>query len=134
MEIAELAYLKSIEAYPTFVYYDVSVPPQGTIHAYMHIPEEYVFHVRQEVHDVAVDVFEHQCFKDGKEILPRTRIGGATMTLKYDFIVYGEWHGIVRNIVDEWERFRLRVDYDVYPRKEYFKELELAKRKRKIIK
>jgi len=101
--------------YPSHIAYKVLVPAKESVEAWLRVPDDFVYIVPGEIHDVPVDVFTHRCEKDGFPILPETLIDGTSMALNYPFpmLVEDHWHGIVKNVSDKDEIFRLRVPFVV---------------------
>jgi len=103
--------------YPSHITYRVLVPAKETIEAILAVPPKYVYIVPGEIHDVPVDVFTHKCLKDGFQILPETLIDGTSMVINYPQprLVEKHWYGVVKNVTDADEIFRLRVPLLVVP-------------------
>lgn len=108
---------KVYDIYPSHIHYRTLVPVGEMIKVRLKVPERYAYIVIGEIHDVPSEYFIHECWKDGKLVLPPTLIDNTSMQLTYaePFLVEKEWIGIVRNVSHIYhppgndEIFRLRV-------------------------
>lgn len=113
--------------YPSHIQYRVLIPAGENIEARLDIPTGWVYIVVGEIHDVPSECFTHACEKDGRKVLPETLIDGTSMVLNYaePFLVERYWLGVIRNVSDCDEIFRLRVVFLVCPTKY----IEMARRR-----
>ena len=113
VDLKHVIYQKTLMMYPTHVAYRVDIPGGESVEAYLEVPNGFDFIVTGEIHDVPVDTFTHECEKDGFKVIPETLIDGTSEVLAYPapILVENYWRGVVRNITDTTQTFRLRVPF-----------------------